>query len=73
MATLSLMEFISFVEGFVKFVDAYNMKHLTQAKFGVRKTFHISTHLDLHMWMAIAKIITNRCFLVILCRKTGIE
>jgi hypothetical protein len=53
-ATLSLTESVSFVEGFVKFVDAY-MKHLTQAKFGTKKAFHITTRLGIRMWSAIAE------------------
>jgi hypothetical protein len=42
LAVLSLTESISFVEGFMKFIDDYT-KHLTQAKFGVKKAFHITT------------------------------
>jgi hypothetical protein len=44
LAVLSLTESISFIEGFMKFIDDY-MKHLTQAKFGVKKAFHVTTRL----------------------------
>jgi hypothetical protein len=42
LAVLSLTKSISFIKGFMKFIDYY-MKHLTQAKFGVKKAFHVTT------------------------------
>jgi hypothetical protein len=44
LAVFSLTESISFIEGFMKFIDDY-IKHLTQAKFGVKKAFHVTTRL----------------------------
>jgi hypothetical protein len=54
LAVLSLTESISFIEGFMKFIDDY-MKHLTQAKFGVKKAFHVTTRLAKGMWIALAE------------------
>jgi hypothetical protein len=54
LAVLSLTESISFIESFMKFIDDY-MKHLTQAKFGVKKAFHVTTCLAKGMWMALAE------------------
>jgi hypothetical protein len=54
LAVLSLTKSISFIEGFMKFIDDY-MKHLTQAKFGVKKAFHITTRLAKSMWIALAE------------------
>jgi hypothetical protein len=45
---------ISFIEGFMKFIDDY-MKHLTQAKFGVKKAFHVMTRLAKGMWIPLAE------------------
>jgi hypothetical protein len=38
----------------MKFIDDY-IKHLTQAKFGVKKAFHLTTRLTKSMWMALAE------------------
>ena len=54
LAVLALTESISFIEGFMKFIDDY-MKHLTQAKFGVKKAFHVTTRLAKGMWIALAE------------------
>jgi hypothetical protein len=51
---LSLTESISFIEGFMIFIDDY-MKHLTQAKFGVKKAFHVTTRLTKGMWIALVE------------------
>jgi hypothetical protein len=48
LAVLSFIESISFIEGFVRFIDDY-MKHLTQAKSGV------TTRLPKSMWIALAE------------------
>jgi hypothetical protein len=59
LAVLSLAESISFIEGFMKFIDDY-MKHLTQAKFGVKKAFHVTTQLaKKSMWIALAEPING--------------
>jgi hypothetical protein len=54
LAVLSLTESISFIKGFMKFIGDY-MKHLTQAKFGAKKAFHVTTRLAKGMWIALAE------------------
>jgi hypothetical protein len=43
-ATMTLRESVSWVEGFIVFLDDYHLD-LTKAKFGTKKAWHVATRL----------------------------
>jgi hypothetical protein len=52
-ATMALTESVSWIEGFIVFLDDYH-RDLAKAKFGTKKAWHVTTRLGRRMMLEIA-------------------